>query len=65
MPLPDEPDTGTTWELLWDQLPWQLPRPTHVVATDEQGRVLVEAELGQRIAVQHTPNTFAYRFCRQ
>jgi hypothetical protein len=64
-PLPEEPNGGTTWELRWDQLPWQLPRPSHVVATDEAGNILVTKELGQRIAVQHVPGAFAYRLCRQ
>jgi hypothetical protein len=65
MPLPEEPAQGTTWELRWDRLPWRLPRPTHVVAIDEQGEVITETKLGHSVVIQHTPDAFAYRICRE
>ena len=64
-PLPDEPATGTSWELRWDQLPWQLPRPTRLVTIAEDGSVLEEKPVGDRILIQHTPGAFAYRLTGQ
>jgi hypothetical protein len=59
-PLPEE-SAGTTWEIRWEQLPWRLPRPRRLAAIAEDGRVLQEKRIGDRILIRHKRGVFAYR----
>ncbi len=62
IPLPDSGAVRTRFEIRWDRLPWQLPRPTHIEAQAEDGRVLWRAPIGTSgLVIECEPDMFAYR----
>lgn len=61
IPLPDSGSVRTRFELRWDRLPWQLPKPTQVEVVAEDGRCLRRTAVGQTLAVECEPEVFAYR----
>jgi hypothetical protein len=63
-PLPESGSAGTAIEIRWDELPWELPEPTHVEAIAEDGRTLARRPLDAKLRIQCTPEAFAYRFTR-
>ena len=60
IPLPDSDTVHTRFELRWNRLAWQLPKPTHVEAVAEDDRCLRRTAIGETIAVECEPDVFAY-----
>ncbi len=61
IPLPESGSARTRFELHWDRLPWQLPKPTHLEALAENGECLRRTAVGQTLVVECEPDVFAYR----
>ncbi len=62
-PLPEE-FADIQWDVRWDRLPWNLPRPTRVEALSESGDVLWEQPLGESLVIKHDPEVFTYRLAK-
>ncbi|MFV2065978.1 MAG: hypothetical protein ACC645_03290 [Pirellulales bacterium] len=62
-PLPGT-TKGTTIEIRWNQLPWQLSKPTHIEAIAESGQVVGRKPVGETVRCECDPSLFAYRFSR-
>jgi hypothetical protein len=62
IPLPDSGTVRTRFEIRWERLPWQLPRPTVIEAQAEDGRVLRRVPVGSSgLVIECEPDVFAYR----
>jgi hypothetical protein len=55
---------GSTLEIRWEQLPWRLPRPTHVEAIAHSGQVVGRKPVGETLRLECDTNVFAYRFLK-
>ena len=63
-PLPRENAVKTVFQVRWEQLPWKLPRPTHVEMIAEDGRVLQRQAVGDALVLEVDRSVFACRLVR-
>ena len=67
-PLPGEREPAFTVQLAWEQLPWELPKPTHVERLAEDGRVLSRGAVrwdDDTLTIECEPGVFAYHLLRE
>jgi hypothetical protein len=64
-PLPESGSVRSVFEVRWDKLPWNLPRPTHVKMEAEDGQVVGREALGETIRMECRPDVFRYDFVRE
>jgi hypothetical protein len=62
-PLP-LPTKGSTLEIRWDQLPWRLPKATHVEAIAHSGQGVGRKPVGETLRLECDANVFAYRLLK-
>ncbi len=63
-PLPETVPGQTSFDLNWSELPWDLPRPQHVVLIDDQGAEVDRYDLApgeDKVHIVVRDNIFAYR----
>lgn len=61
-PLPESGTARSVFEVRWDALPWNVPRPTHIEMTAEDGQVVGREALQETIRIECRPDVFRYRF---
>jgi hypothetical protein len=60
-PLPKSATVRSVFEVRWDKLPWNLPRPTHVRMLAEDGKVVGREALGETIRIECGPDVIEYK----
>jgi hypothetical protein len=62
IPLPDSGIVRTRYEIEWQQLLWNLPRPQQIIALNDEGKEIRRTRIDGSIVIESEPGVMAYRF---